>query len=238
MTRIQEAIVLAGGFGTRLRGIVDNVPKPLASVAGRPFLAWLLDALAAQGLRNVVLATGYRGDQIEQALGTDWQGMALNYSREDEPLGTGGAIALAMQHIMDDACFVLNGDTWLGLDYSRFDAAIRARGARLGVALAAVAEASRYGAVCVQDGCIAGFVEKGKAGPALVNAGVYRVSRSLLDRVPAGAAFSFEHEVLVPAASREAVVAYTDTDGFIDIGVPEDYRRAQTLFAACSGGAA
>ena len=235
MTQIDEAIVLAGGFGTRLRGVVDDVPKPLAPVVGRPFLAWLLDALAAQGFRHVVFATGYRGEQVEAALGGSWRGMRLDYSREQEPLGTGGAIALAMERVAGVACFVLNGDTWLGLDYARFDAATRACSARLGVALAAVPDVSRYGAVRVEGGRITGFVEKGQAGPGLVNAGVYRMSRSLLDDYRTGTSFSFERDVLVPAAARETVAGYADTGGFIDIGAPEDYRRAQTLFAARSG---
>lgn len=229
---IDEAIVLAGGLGTRLRGMVDDVPKPLAPVAGKPFLAWLLDALAVQRFRHVVLATGYRGEQVEAALGGAWQGMSLEYSREPGPLGTGGAIALAMERITGRACFVLNGDTWLELDYARLDAAARVEDARLTVALAAVPNASRYGAVRVDSGRITGFLEKGQAESGFVNAGVYRLSRSLLDGFSAGSAFSFEHDVLVPAVSRETVIAYTDTRGFIDIGVPEDYRGAQARFAA------
>lgn len=238
MIRIDEAIILAGGFGTRLRGVVDDVPKPLAPIAGKPFLAWLLDGLAAQAFRHVVLATGYRGEQIQATLGKTWRGMSIDYSHEPEPLGTGGAIALAMSRITGAACIVLNGDTWLELDYARFDAATHARAARLGVALAAVPDVSRYGAVRVADGCIAGFVEKGRAGHGLVNAGVYRVERSLLAGLHAGTAFSFEQDVLARAVTRERVVGYTDTRGFIDIGVPEDYSRAQTLFASKTDGVA
>lgn len=235
MTATDEAIILAGGLGTRLRGVVGDLPKPLAPVAGRPFLAWLLDALASQGMRLAVLATGYRGSQIQAALGNTWRGMAIRYSHEAEPLGTGGAVALAMAHVAGDACWVLNGDTWLGLDYARFDAAVRKAGARLGIALASVPDVARYGAVRVEDGRIAGFIEKGRAGPGLVNAGVYRLSRTLLEGFPGGNAFSFERDVMVPAAARETVVGYTDTEDFIDIGVPEDYRLAQARFSARRG---
>lgn len=238
MTTLREAVVLAGGLGTRLRGVVGDTPKPLAPVAGKPFLAWLLDALAAQGLHRVVLATGYRGDQIEKAMGVRWRKMSIAYSREPEPLGTGGAILLAMTRVVGDACFVLNGDSWLELDYARFDSVVRSGHARLGVALAEVPDVARYGAVRVEEGRVAGFVEKGQSGRGLVNAGVYRVERSLLGGFPTGKAFSFEHEVLVPATARERVAGYVETSGFIDIGVPEDYRRAQTLFALRAGGAA
>jgi D-glycero-alpha-D-manno-heptose 1-phosphate guanylyltransferase len=232
MRKIEEAIVLAGGFGTRLRGIVDDVPKPLAPVAGRPFLAWLLDALAGQGLRRAVLATGYMGDQVEAAMGTAWRGMALAYSREQAPLGTGGAITLASQRIDGDAFFVLNGDTWLTLDYAAFDKATQESGARLGMALAAVPDVSRYGAVRVEDGRVTGFAEKGHRGPGHINAGVYCMQRSLLDGCPAAQAFSFENRVLAPFVARENVAAYAGTGDFIDIGVPNDYRRAQIAFAA------
>ncbi len=235
MKATDEAIILAGGLGTRLRAVVDDMPKPLAPVAERPFLAWILDALAKQGLRRVLLATGYRGEQIEAAMGRDWHGMSLEYSCESEPLGTGGAIALAMRCISGDTCFVLNGDTWLELQYAQFDAETRGRDARLGVALAKVPDVSRYGAVRVEGGRITGFIE-GQSGPGTVNAGVYLLSRSLLEEFPAGESFSFERDLLVPAAARETVVAYVDTEGFIDIGVPEDYRRAQTSFARRIGG--
>jgi D-glycero-alpha-D-manno-heptose 1-phosphate guanylyltransferase len=232
---VDEAIVLAGGLGTRLRGVVDGVPKPLAPVAGRPFLAWVLDFLAEQALRRVVLATGYRGDLIEAALGTQWRGMALEYSREKESLGNGGAIALAMNRIAGDACFVLNGDTWLQFDYAAFDRQVAAAGARLGVALARVPDTERYGAVCVDGGRITGFVEKGRAGAGYINAGVYWLTRSLLVDLGHRGSFSFENEVLVPSTTREVVAAYTDTQGFIDIGVPQDYRRAQGLFDNAGG---
>lgn len=228
---IDEAVILAGGLGTRLRGIVDDVPKPLAPVAGRPFLAWLLDALATQGLRRVVLATGYRGEQVEAALGTAWRGMTLAYSREPAPLGTGGAIVHALREVPGDAFFVLNGDTWLELDYAAFGSAVTEDGARLGIALARVPDVARYGAVRLEENRVIGFDEKGVSGAGFINAGVYWMRRGLLEGRPSGVAFSFEREVLMPTVSREPVIGYTDTNGFIDIGVPDDYRRAQQLFA-------
>lgn len=230
-----EAVILAGGFGTRLRGIVDDVPKPLAPVTGRPFLAWLLDALALRGLRRVVLATGYLGDQIEATFGADWRGMALTYSREPEPLGTGGALVLAAQQAAGDAFFVLNGDTWLELDYAAFARASSDAKARLGVALAEVPDVSRYGAAQLAGGCVTGFDEKGRTGAGRINGGVYWLRRSLLQGYRTGTAFSFERDLLMPTVSRESVLGYTQTRGFIDIGVPDDYRRAQGLFMARGG---
>jgi D-glycero-alpha-D-manno-heptose 1-phosphate guanylyltransferase len=232
MTPEKEAVLLVGGLGTRLGGLIGDLPKPLAPVGGRPFLAWMLDSLAEQGFWRVILATGYRGDQVEAMLGTSWRGMAIEYSRETQPLGTGGAIALAARRISADAFFVMNGDTWLRLDYTTFDKQARESNARLGIALTRVDDVERYGAVRVEGDKVAGFVEKGSTGPGYINAGVYRVRRDLLPAFPQDAQFSFETQVLVPTVARESVFAYTDTSGFIDIGVPEDYARAQHVIGA------
>lgn len=229
MAASDEAIILAGGFGTRLRSVVQDVPKPLAPVNGRPFIAYLLDNLAAQGVGRTVLATGYLGQLVESTLGSRWKGMDLSYSQEDSPLGTGGAILKAMAKIHGDTCFVLNGDTYLELDFGRFEVAAAAAHSRLAMALAHVDDLSRYGAV-VCDGCeVVGFEEKGRAGAGYINAGTYWLHRDLLARFDDGATFSFETEVLMPAVHNERVTGFVQTAAFIDIGVPEDYLRAQQV---------
>jgi len=227
-----EAIVLAGGFGTRLRGIVDDVPKPLAPVAGRPFLAWLLDRLAASGMRRCILATGYLSDVIEQRIGTRWQGMEIAYSVEPEPLGTGGAIRLAANRLQGDAAHVLNGDTWLEYDPIALEAAACESYSPVAIALAHVDDVARYGAVDIDHGRVAGFREKGEAGPGWINAGCYFLGADALAALPARNAFSFEQDVLQPRVQAGVVAAFTTTAGFIDIGVPEDYASAQLQFAA------
>ena len=226
-----EAIVLAGGFGTRLRGIVDDVPKPLAPVAGRPFLAWLLDRLAAGGMRRCILATGYLSDVIEQRIGARWQGMEIAYSVEPEPLGTGGAIRLAASRLQGDAAHVLNGDTWLEYDPVALEDTARAAGASMAIALARVDDVARYGAVDIDNGRVTGFREKGESGPGWINAGCYFLGADALAALPVRDAFSFEQDVLQPRVQARAVAAFTATAGFIDIGVPEDYARAQLQFA-------
>lgn len=235
MSSTEEAIILAGGFGTRLRSVVSDVPKPLAPVAGRPFLAWMLDVLAAQNIRRAILAIGFMGDSVVDACGDRWQGMQLVYSRESKPLGTGGAIAQAFSLVQGDACLVLNGDTWLAFDHAEFDRDWRASDSRLAIALAEVDDVSRYGAVRVEQHRVTGLVEKGGLGPGYINAGVYGVRRSLLGEFPARESFSFENEVLAPAVKREPVFGYTRTRDFIDIGVPLDYQRAQQLVPATTG---
>ena len=227
----EEAIVLVGGLGTRLRAVVSDVPKPLAPVAGRPFLAWVLDQLAAGGIRRALLATGHMAATVEAAVGRQWSGMEVAYSVEDEPLGTGGAVRMAAARLLGDAVHVLNGDTFLRYSPHALDRATRAAGTIAGVALAEVGDVSRYGAVEVAHGKVSAFHEKSGRGPGLINAGSYFLTAAALDALPAQAAFSLETGFLHPQAAAGGLAAFTATSGFIDIGVPEDYARAQELFA-------
>jgi NDP-sugar pyrophosphorylase family protein len=225
-----QAIVLAGGLGTRLRGVVADLPKPMAPVAGRPFLAWILDPLVAAGFNCVVLAVGYRHEAIRDHFGDHYRGLALRYSVEDSPLGTGGALRLASRQIVEDPVFVLNGDTFLDIDYPALLAAHVKLGASMSMAVCQVPDLSRYGALKLVDGRVAEFLEKGPGGPGLINAGTYLLSRSVLDAMPPDAPFSFEQDLLQPKLTMIRPVAWV-TDGlFIDIGVPQDYARAQQLF--------
>ena len=222
-----EAIVLAGGFGTRLREVVQDVPKPLAPVAGRPFLAWLLDSLQQGGLSRVVLATGYLSHLVEEAIGTDWRGMSVAYSVEEQPLGTGGAIRQALSATRGGPVLVLNGDTWLRFDQAAFAAGVGRAGLPLGMARARVPDVTRYGAVSVANGRIQAFGEKSATGPGYINAGVYYLGNPATLDFPAAENFSFEKEILTPAACAGQVAGFTDTSDFIDIGIPDDYARAQ-----------
>jgi D-glycero-alpha-D-manno-heptose 1-phosphate guanylyltransferase len=226
-----QAIVLAGGLGTRLRRVVGDVPKPMAPVAGRPFLAWILDRLAQSGFERVVLAVGYRHEVIEHHFSHAWRGVELHYSVEAQPLGTGGALRLAADHVSGWPVFVLNGDTFLDLDYgAMLEAHLRGQ-ERMSMAVCRVADAGRYGALDLHDGHVRGFLEKGRAGPGVINAGTYLLSQDVLDRIPHGVPFSFEQQLLVPEVGAIRPAAYQTEDLFIDIGVPEDYARAQQLFA-------
>lgn len=227
-----QAIVLAGGLGTRLRSVVPDLPKPMADVAGRPFLAWVLDGLAQAGFDLAVLAVGYKHEAIRAHFGTRHRTLALRYSVEHTPLGTGGAMRLAADQLTGSPLFVVNGDTYLDLDYSAMWARHARAGATMSMAVCHVPDVGRYGALALADGIVTGFLEKGRAGPGDINAGVYLLSREILQRIPPGVPFSFEQQVLVPEVGAIRPLAFA-TDGlFIDIGVPEDYRRAQGLFAS------
>jgi D-glycero-alpha-D-manno-heptose 1-phosphate guanylyltransferase len=226
-----EAIVLVGGLGTRLRPLVSDMPKPLAPVAGRPFLAWLLDRLGDQGMRRVVLAAGYLAEKVRQTFGDEWHGLRIAYSIEDEPLGTGGAIAQALEIRSGDAMHVLNGDTFLAYRPQALETATRASGRAIGMALAYVPDVARYGAVVLDKGCVAAFLEKGEHGPGHINAGSYFLDADAIARFPASGAFSFEQTVLAERVAAGDVFGFIQTDGFIDIGVPDDYLKAQTFIA-------
>jgi D-glycero-alpha-D-manno-heptose 1-phosphate guanylyltransferase len=225
-----QAIILAGGLGTRLRSVIPDLPKPMAPVAGRPFLAWVLDRLADAGFRRVVLAVGYRHEAIRDHFGTAYRGIGLAYSVEEVPLGTGGAMRLALGHITESPVFVLNGDTYLEVDYAAMLAAHVANGVGLTVAVARVADVSRYGSLSIGDDRILAFLEKGSQGPGYINAGVYLMARGILDAFPIGTSLSFENELLVPRVAQLRPLAFRADGLFIDIGVPEDYERAQRLF--------
>lgn len=229
--RTEEAIVLVGGLGTRLRSVVSDVPKPLAPVAGRPFLAWLLDRLDEVGMRRIVLATGYMADVVQRTIGSRWNGMEIAYSVEEEPLGTGGAIRQALAMTTGRHVHVLNGDTFLEYSPQELEAAVERTGASIGVALAKVEDVARYGAVELDGDRVSAFCEKGGHGAGWINAGCYFLDvQSIPALQGASGPFSFESDVLLPAALNRKVAAATDTRGFIDIGVPEDFHRAQSLF--------
>jgi D-glycero-alpha-D-manno-heptose 1-phosphate guanylyltransferase len=225
-----EAIVLAGGLGTRLRGVVDDIPKPMAPVQGRPFLAFVLDQLVDAGFKTGIFATGYRHEAIRAYFGEVYRGLALRYSVEREPLGTGGAIRLAFAQVTARDVFVLNGDTYLELDFrGMLDAHASAR-VELSMAICHVPDAARYGAVELHGGIVQGFLEKGRSGPGWINAGAYVLGPELHARLPPQGAFSFEDDLLASEVKSIRPLAFRSSGLFIDIGVPEDYARIQELF--------
>ena len=222
-----EAIVLAGGLGTRLRETVPNLPKPMAPIGSRPFLTYLLENLSQQGVGRVVLSVGYRHEQISRYFGDTYAAMSLIYSIEDAPLGTGGAIRQSMQLVTDDVVFVLNGDTMAAVDYPNMHSRHKAEGAHLTMALRAVPDASRYGRVEVAQGRVVRFQDNTHTGAGLINAGVYLMRADLLGAYDLPMKFSFEQDFLLPQLAALSPLAVTTDGYFIDIGIPEDFHRAQ-----------
>ena len=225
-----EAIVLAGGFGTRLRQVVPDVPKPMAPVCGRPFLELLLTALARQGVKRVVLSLGFMAEKISGHFGAAFAGMEIAYVVETSPLGTGGAVRLALHRCEKDHVFVFNGDTFLDLDMAFVERHWQLHGHPIIVGRQ-VPDAGRYGRLLVEDGRVIGFAEKGEAGAGLVNAGCYVFRRDQLDAWLLGHPFSLESDHLVRAVGLEPVDLVETHGLFIDIGVPADFERAQDVLA-------
>lgn len=226
-----EAIILAGGFGSRLRQVVADVPKPMAPIAGRPFLEILLGELAQKGFSRVVLSLGFMAEKISSHFGPRFAGLDLAYVVEDSPLGTGGATRLAAEACTQDHVFVFNGDTYLDLEAESLEQQWQANRHPIVVGRQ-VPDTTRYGRLGVDAGRITRFAEKGIAGPGLINAGCYVLATDALARFPLNQPFSIETDYLVPEVGRAAVEVFVTEGLFIDIGIPEDFARAQTLLVS------
>lgn len=227
----KEAVILAGGFGTRLSHVVSDVPKPMAPVYGRPFLCYLLDRLADAGIQRVVLATGYMHEVIETYFGTGYQGLEIIYSNEDQPLFTGGAIRQAAEKIQSEDFVVLNGDTLFDIDFQQLYDFHTSHDAHLSIALRRVEDTGRYGAVTCENDRIVAFHEKTESqGAGDINGGIYAIKRTWLLNQNLPTKFSFEKELMQPFAGDPHFYGLSFNDYFIDIGVPEDYFRAQQEF--------
>jgi D-glycero-alpha-D-manno-heptose 1-phosphate guanylyltransferase len=228
-----RAFVLCGGAGTRLRSVLADQPKSMALISGTPFLQLLLDRLRSQGVGDVILGTGYMAEKIESYFGNGNKfALRIRYSKEQEPLGTGGALKLA-EPLISDPVLVLNGDSYVEWSLSPILELFRAKNADLVVVLHAVADISRYGSVTLdQQGRITRFLEKGdRAGPGLINAGVYLLGKKIVCGLVAGTAISLEKEIF-PRLLDRGVYGLVCTGLFIDIGIPDDFSRAQTLLAS------
>lgn len=228
-----KAFVLAGGLGTRLKPRFGDLPKPLAPLAGRPFLIHQIEWLASHGIRDVVLCTGHGAGQVRAELRDGAaHGVRLHYSEEPEPLGTGGALRLAAAHV-DGPALVLNGDTLVSCDPWELERARWENGAIGAIALYAAADPASRGRVeCDAEGRVVGFVEKDPShrGAAWVNGGVYAFSPGLWRRLPPGAS-SLERDVLPQLAAGGLLRGHEVTGEFYDIGTPAEWERAERKFA-------
>jgi len=223
---MMEAIVLAGGFGTRLRQVVTDLPKPMAPVAGRPFLEILLTFLARKGFKRVVLSLGYMADKVVSHFGARFAGMELVHEIERTPLATGGAVLQALTQTKSDHVFVFNGDTFLDLEVADVEAHWQAHHAPIIVARQ-VPDTARYGRLEKHNGRIISFAEKGLTGPGLINAGCYVLPTGILDGFEPNQPFSLEVDFLAKAVRSQRFDLFVANGLFIDIGMPEDYSRAQ-----------
>lgn len=225
------AAILAGGLGTRLRPVVNDRPKVMAMVAGRPFLTRLLDQLAEAGIQKTVLCTGYMADSIRKELGERYQDIELVYSVEESPLGTGGALRQACELLPGETILVMNGDSYCHCNLAEFIAGKTESGASAGMVLARVDDVARFGAVQTNsESRVESFIEKGaQTGPGWINAGIYLLPVSRIRELPPGRTVSLEREVM-PLIIADGLYGHQCSGSFIDIGIPDEYQRAQMFF--------
>jgi D-glycero-alpha-D-manno-heptose 1-phosphate guanylyltransferase len=225
-----EAIILAGGFGTRLRSVVPDLPKPMAPIAGRPFLEILLGRLSSKGFTHVILSVGYKSEIITNHFGNQFKNLALDYAIEDSPLGTGGAVRLAMEKATHNHAYVFNGDTYLDLEVDQAEQGwLQSPNPK--IVGCEVPDTSRYGRLISDGDKVIGFTEKGISGVGLINAGCYILPRHCLDNFSLGENFSLETQYLAPNVCQRNFDLFLTKGKFLDIGIPEDYARAQTELA-------
>jgi D,D-heptose 1,7-bisphosphate phosphatase len=227
---VTQAVCLVGGRGTRLGALTDQLPKPMLEVGGKPFLDYIVHEARRFGLLKLLFLTGYRSEAIEaRYAGKRFGQLEVEVVVEPEPAGTAGALVNAADKL-DQSFFMMNGDSFFDFNWLSLAPALAHHGWKMHAALASGIEGSRYGRVDLQDGRIHGFKPEGPSGQP-INAGIYLVRKSVLDDIKASPC-SLEREVRPGLARRGELLGTAAHGSFIDIGIPDDFARAQTLLPA------
>lgn len=222
---LMEGIILAGGFGTRLSHIVKDVPKPMAPIKGTPFLAYVMEYLLRFKVEKIVMAVGYKAEVIEKYFGNNYKGIEIIYSEEKEPLGTGGAIKKALGYCSNESVVVLNGDTYFDVDLNEMKKFHDKNDSKLTIGLKKMFDFDRYGTVEIENDAIVKFNEKRKMEEGYINGGTYVISKDIFDGIEKKS-FSFETDYMEKFVSKEKFKGFISSGYFIDIGIPEDYYKA------------
>ena len=221
-----KAIILAGGKGKRLRSIINDIPKPMAPIKGIPFLEYLILQLKKQNIKDLIFSTGYKGSIIKNYFqdGDNWD-INIEYSEEDKPLGTGGALRKAGELIDDEQFIVMNGDSFFDIEFKQLISFHEDKQAVATISLAYVETIERYGQVDIgNDGEVTKFNEKGSSGsPGYINGGIYILNSEIINKIPFGQV-SLETEVF-PNLTNDGLFGVKFKRFFIDIGKPEEYQR-------------
>ncbi len=229
---ITEAIVLAGGLGTRLRSEVAELPKAMAPINGRPFLEYLFDYFLHHGITTVHLSVGYKADAIQAHFGSRYRELTLNYVSEEEPLGTGGAILKALKQAHSQTVLATNGDSIFACDLKAFGRFHAAHDSQLSLALKPMTNFDRYGTVTLNNADrVTGFQEKQPQDSGLISAGMYLINRNWLLAKSLPEKHSMERDVLEAFHAEDAMHGFQSSAYFLDIGIPEDFQKAQHEFA-------
>jgi D-glycero-alpha-D-manno-heptose 1-phosphate guanylyltransferase len=230
---ITTAIILAGGFGTRLQSVVNDLPKPMAPISGEPFLNYQLNYLKHYGIKNVILSVGYLSEKIKAYYGDNFNGLTIDYVVEETPLGTGGGIRLALEKCTESLSFVLNGDSFFDVDLIKFYGQHIQNRSQISLALRKVNNSARYGTIeKTKENIISSFKEKsGIDHEGIINGGVYLLDKNLyLQKTPSSTNFSIEKDFFEKQLSNSLISGFEFEGYFIDIGIPEDYLKAQNDF--------
>ena len=225
-----EVIVLAGGLGTRLRSVLNDIPKPMALVKNKPFLEYVLTWLSEYNINKIVLSAGYRYEIIENYFKNVFKDIPIEYAIEPEPLGTGGGILHSLPYICDESALVVNGDTYFPIDLDAFFLAHLAMKGEITIALKEMIDFDRYGSVSTdQNYNIIQFQEKKFQKQGLINGGIYLLKRKFIYEHSLPGKFSFEKEILEKEINNKSIKGIPFNTQFLDIGVPEDYYKAEQL---------
>jgi D-glycero-alpha-D-manno-heptose 1-phosphate guanylyltransferase len=224
-----EAVILAGGKGTRLQPLVNNLPKPMATITGIPFLKYLLKYLEQNKINTIIMSIGYMSDKIRHFFRDEFFGMQIKYSEEEIPLGTGGAIRKSLEICKAEDVFVINGDTFFDVNLFELQKFHKEQNADISISLKELENPSRYGTLEIKDGRIIAFKEKQQINRGYINGGIYCIKKDLFDKFKMPDKFSFETEFLSIFTDKLKMHGLQFYGNFIDIGIPEDYELAQTL---------
>jgi D-glycero-alpha-D-manno-heptose 1-phosphate guanylyltransferase len=221
-----KAIILAGGEGKRLRSVINDVPKPMAPINEKPFLEYLILQLRKQNIKDIIFSIGYKGSIIKSYFqnGDNWD-INIEYSEEDKPLGTGGALRNAGELIDDEQFIVMNGDSFFDIEFKQLISFHEEKQAVVTISLAYAETIERYGQVEIgNDGEITKFIEKGNSvSSGYINGGIYLLTSKLINEIPFGQV-SLETEVF-PRLINKGLFGVRFKSYFIDIGKPEEYQR-------------
>jgi len=239
MREIPDVIILSGGFGLRLRGVISDTPKPMAPIGGRPFMELLLRQLKRHGFSRVVLSVGYKNEVIRSHFGEEAFGLKLSYSIESSPLGTGGALREAANHVTTEAVLVMNGDSYADVDLGFLVQRHDQVGAEATVVVIPETRSDAGSVVLDRNGQIKAFAEKHIIPDSrYLSAGIYMLSRNLLSTIPTAVKISLEEQVFPQwLAAGKSIMAFVFEGECLDIGTPERYQKAQSVLenVECEG---
>lgn len=224
-----EAIILAGGLGTRLREAVAGLPKPMAPVNGKPFLWYILNFLVKSNFKRVIISAGFKAEMIFEYFGNSFENIELKYVIEEQPLGTGGAILKAVREVSGEKVLIINGDTWFPVDIESMFGFHKLNKAGISIALKEMSDFDRYGSVELSGNRVLAFREKAFCRQGLINGGVYAIDKEFINSFALPEKFSFENEILEKLAGDPKLCGFISNAPFIDIGIPDDYNKAASF---------